>query len=114
MNLSMHIPDDLAQRLNAGGDLARRALEAFAADEYRAGRLTSPELRRLLGFETGVALDAFLKARGVSEPNAVGDHEQDQPNLAEAIRRRFAPIGGVDDLVIPPREPAREPPRFDR
>ena len=33
-------------------------------------------------------------------------------NLAEAIRQRFAPYGGVE-LEIPPREPMREPPGFD-
>jgi plasmid stability protein len=33
-------------------------------------------------------------------------------NLASAIRARFAPLGGVE-LDIPPREPMREPPRFD-
>ena len=33
-------------------------------------------------------------------------------NLAAAIRARFAPLGGVE-LELPPREPAREPPRFD-
>lgn len=33
-------------------------------------------------------------------------------NLAEAIRARFAPLGGVE-LDIPPREPMREPPDFE-
>ena len=33
-------------------------------------------------------------------------------NLATAIRARFAPMGGVE-LELPPREPEREPPRFD-
>lgn len=33
-------------------------------------------------------------------------------DLASAIRRRFAPLGGVE-LDIPRREPMREPPRFD-
>jgi hypothetical protein len=48
MNVTLRIPDDLAKRLSAAGDdLSRRALEAFAVDEYRAGRLTRPELRRL-------------------------------------------------------------------
>ena len=32
-------------------------------------------------------------------------------NLAELIRRRFTPFGGVD-LELPPREPPREPPDF--
>jgi antitoxin FitA len=34
---------------------------------------------------------------------------EEQPDLGEAIRRRFAKYGGVD-LKIPPREPMREPP----
>jgi antitoxin FitA len=34
-------------------------------------------------------------------------------NLAEAIRRRFAPLGGVD-LDPHPRVPVGEPPEFDR
>ena len=33
-------------------------------------------------------------------------------NLASLIRARFGPLGGVE-LELPPREPAREPPRFD-
>ena len=34
-------------------------------------------------------------------------------SLYEAIRRRIAPLGGVD-LDIPRRQPLREPPRFDQ
>ena len=33
-------------------------------------------------------------------------------NLGTAIHELFRPLGGVD-LEIPPREPMREPPRFD-
>ncbi|HKD01229.1 MAG TPA: hypothetical protein VKB77_02330 [Terriglobales bacterium] len=33
-------------------------------------------------------------------------------NLAEMIRRRFAPLGGVN-LELPRRDPVREPPRFE-
>ena len=33
-------------------------------------------------------------------------------NLAEAIRSRFEPLGGVE-LEIPPREMGREPPDFE-
>ena len=66
MNLIVKIPDDVAQRLEAaGGDLSRRALEALAIEEYKRGRLTKPELRRLLGFETSAELDAFFKAHEV-------------------------------------------------
>ena len=33
-------------------------------------------------------------------------------HLYDRGRARFAPLGGVD-LVLPPPEPVREPPRFD-
>jgi hypothetical protein len=66
MNLTVEIPDDLVGRLNpAGGDLSRRALEALALEEYKSGRLTEDELRRLLGFGTRYQLDGFLKAHDV-------------------------------------------------
>ena len=68
MHLTVEIPDDLGNRLAAGAeDLARRALEAFALEEYKAGRVSRPELRRLLGFQTRYELDGFLKSHAVVE-----------------------------------------------
>ena len=49
------------------------------------------------------------EARRIIE-DAVG-REGDRLNLAEAIHRLFAPLGGVD-LELPPRRPIREPPDF--
>jgi hypothetical protein len=45
---------------------------------------------------------------------AVSTEAHHEVNLAEAIRRRFAPIGGVDDLEVHPRAPVGDPPRLDR
>ena len=82
MNVTVRIPDEIAERLGAvGGDLARRALEAFAVEEYRAGRLTDHELRQLLGFGSRVALDAFLKARGVYLAYDGNDLDEDRRDL---------------------------------
>lgn len=81
MDVTLLIPDDLAQRLARGGDLARRALEALAVEEYRTGRLTRPELRRLLGFATRGELDGFLKARGVDEAMTLAELERDRQDL---------------------------------
>jgi predicted nucleic acid-binding protein len=36
MNVTVHIPDDLAERIGTGVDLSRRALEALALEEYRS------------------------------------------------------------------------------
>jgi len=66
MELTLHIPDDVAHRLAvSGSDLSRRALEAFALEEHKAGRLTESQLRQLLGLQTRDALDGFLKAHEV-------------------------------------------------
>lgn len=78
MNVTLRIPDELVDRLASGGDVERQALEALAVEAYRAGRLTKPELRRLLGFATRVALDAFLKQRGIFEEYTLTDFEQDR------------------------------------
>jgi plasmid stability protein len=43
---------------------------------------------------------------------AVGGEHGREPNLAEAIRKRFEPFGGVD-LELPPPVPVGEPPAFD-
>jgi Uncharacterised protein family (UPF0175) len=81
MDVIIHIPDDLAQRLAATGDLPRCALEALAIEEFRLGHLTQAELRRFLGFETRDALDGFLKAHGLYARYTLGDLEQERSDL---------------------------------
>ncbi len=43
---------------------------------------------------------------------ALGQEEAPVKNLGTALHELFKPFGGVE-LDIPPREPMREPPRFD-
>jgi chromosome segregation and condensation protein ScpB len=83
MELTVQIPDDIAIRLAAQGDLSRRALEALAAEEYKQGRLTKPDLRRLFGFETGHQIDEFLKRHEVYEDYTLEDLERE----LEGMRR---------------------------
>ncbi|MDX2024261.1 MAG: plasmid stabilization protein [Deltaproteobacteria bacterium] len=47
-----------------------------------------------------------LRAALAREPKAAS-------NLLQLVRRRFAKVGPVE-LSIPPRDPVREPPGFDR
>ena len=83
MELTVHIPDDIAERLGeaVNHDLSRRALEALLAEEYRLGRLDKPDLRRLLGFETSYEIDGFLKAHNVYEDYTMQDLEQELEGL---------------------------------
>jgi hypothetical protein len=84
MELTVRIPDELASRMSAtGGDLSRRALEALALEEFKSGRITRPELRRLLGFGTRYQLDGFLKSHDVYEDYTMDDFEQDRDALKQ-------------------------------
>ena len=78
--------------------LTIRNVEAAVKEQLRVraaqhGRSMEAELRSILSnaLETGPARE---------------------PNLAELIRRRFAPLGGVD-LEEHPQTPVSEPPTFD-
>ena len=81
MEVTVHIPDDLARRLGTASEVERRVLEALALEAFKLGHLSKLELRRLLGFGTREALDGFLKARHVFEPYSLGDFEREQQDL---------------------------------
>jgi len=113
MDLTVPIPDELAARLGAADELSRRALQAFALAEYQAGRLTRPELRRLLGFSTRYELGGFLKANGINEGMTPEEFERDRESLERAKGKTLAAefrefrhgrtLGGLD-----PKELIRE------
>ena len=85
MEVSVHIPDDIASRMTeAGGDLSRQALEALAAEEYRQGRVHKPDLRRLFGFETSYEIDGFLKRHNVYDEYTMEDFERERQALKSA------------------------------
>ena len=50
MEVTSQIPDELASSVMNNDDLPRRALEAFALEELRAGRITEVELRKSWGW----------------------------------------------------------------
>jgi predicted HTH domain antitoxin len=60
MEVSFHIPDEVAKRLSdAGGDLSRRALEALALEGYREQALTLFQISEMLGLSR-VQTEDFL------------------------------------------------------
>jgi hypothetical protein len=81
MNVMVPIPDDLAARFGSEAELGRRVVEALALEEYRAGRLTRPELRQALGFATRGELDGFLNDRGVVEEITVEEFDRQMQDL---------------------------------
>jgi hypothetical protein len=81
MEVTVRIPDELAERLGPGEDLSRRAMEALALEEYGSGHLGKPDLRRLLGFTTRHELDGFLKAHQVWIDYTLEDFQREREDL---------------------------------
>ena len=75
---------------NVDSELHKR-LRVRAAEK---GRSVEAEVRQILGEAVGAEMRTAA-----------------EPNLAEAIRRRFAPLGGIE-LELPPREVSDAPPDF--
>jgi Uncharacterised protein family (UPF0175) len=79
VRITLELPEDIAAHLAAKGDnLPRAALEAFALEAYRAQKLTTAQLRRLLGYETRTQVHAFLKQHGVYQHYTPDDLEHDR------------------------------------
>ena len=79
MQLILDLPDELSSALAASGsDLPRAALEAIALEAYRERKLTTAQLRRLLGFQSRYELDGFLKQHEVWLDYSWQDLEHDR------------------------------------
>src|ERR1035437_2123072 len=77
--LTLNLPDELSAALAPSGqDLPRAAFEAIALEAYRERKLTTAQLRRLLGFETRMEVDGFLKERGGELEYTLEDLERDR------------------------------------
>lgn len=62
MQITIEIPDDLAERLDqAEGNLSRQLLELIVADAYRRGKLNTAEVGQILQLPSRLATHAFLK-----------------------------------------------------
>jgi hypothetical protein len=80
VDVTFQIPDALVESVTAEGDLPRRALEAFALEELRAGRISEPQLCEMLGLAR-IQLDGFLKSHGVFHDYTRADFERERATL---------------------------------
>jgi hypothetical protein len=66
MEVRIQIPDDVAAQIQTDGrDLPRSVLEAYALEGYKSGQLSAYQVQEILGFETPMEVDGFLKSHGV-------------------------------------------------
>jgi hypothetical protein len=83
MQITLELPEDIAQGMESKWkDLPRAALESLALEAYRSRAITAAQLRRLLGFETRMQVDTFLKEHEVYDFTAA-DFEQDRETLRQ-------------------------------
>ena len=83
MRITLELPENIVQDLKSKWkDLPRAAIESLALEAYRSRALTAAQLRRLLGFETRMQVDAFLKEHEVYDFTAA-DFAQDRETLRQ-------------------------------
>ena len=91
MQITIELPEDIVVRLESKWkDVPRAALESLALEAYRSRALTAAQVRRLLGFQTRMEVDAFLKAHEIFDYSAV-DFEQDRETLRDLRMKEAQP-----------------------
>lgn len=59
MSVTVTLPDEVFQ--NVGGETGRKVLEQVAIEGYKSGELTAYQIQLMLGFDTPMEVDGFLK-----------------------------------------------------
>jgi len=83
MQITIDIPDEYVQRLEPTlVNLPQRILEIMVVDAYKANRLTSAEVGRILNLNR-FEVDAFLKQHQAYLHYAIADFNQDLQTLQQ-------------------------------
>jgi hypothetical protein len=100
VQITVNIPDELAAQISSDGkDLSRVALEALAAEGYRAERLSESEIRHLLGFETRMEVHAFLKEHGAYLHYSDAEMDRDRESALRMKAKRQQPLAPSERRV---------------
>jgi hypothetical protein len=86
--ITVELPESIAKKLGSSkNDLSRAALEAIALEGYRSDRLSGFQVREMLGLETRLELDAFLKAHRIDLEYTFEDLEREHANLDRLLKK---------------------------
>jgi uncharacterized protein UPF0175 len=82
MQVAIQLPEDIAEGLRTKWkDLPRHALEALALEGYRSGALTESQVRRVLGLESRLEVNSFLRDHGINYNYTPSEIDQEiKPN----------------------------------
>jgi Uncharacterised protein family (UPF0175) len=77
--VTLDLPDELCMFLaSSEPNLERAALETIALEAYREDKLSTGQLRQLLGYDTRTRVHAFLKEHGAYLRYSPTDLEHDR------------------------------------
>jgi len=95
MEITLQLPEDVAQHLaDRWKDVPRAALESLALEGYRSGALTQSQVRRLLGFQTRMEVDGFLKEHGAYLEYTLEDLDREAEGSRRVWEQRRAELEG--------------------
>lgn len=87
MEVTLTIPDDIASNLSPNSrDLPQSLLEMAALEAYREGRITTFQMREMLGLSR-MEIEGFLKDHGVYLDYTITELEHDHAALEELLSR---------------------------
>jgi len=90
MQITIELPDDIAQRLAQTVDsLPQRALESLVVEAYRDELLTHAEVGRILNLSSRWDIDAFLKQAGADLHYDLADLQADLETLHQLRTNRL-------------------------
>jgi hypothetical protein len=79
VQVTIELPSDIAEQLQQKwGDVSRHILETIAVEGYRAGQLTTAQVREMLGYDTPMELDALLQRASVFRNRGEDEDELEQ------------------------------------
>jgi Uncharacterised protein family (UPF0175) len=93
VQVTIELPSDVAEQLQQKwGDVSRHILETIALEGYRAGQLTTAQMREMLGYKTPMELDALLQRasvyRNAGEDELAKDFEASRRASTQNLRNQ--------------------------
>lgn len=82
MQVTLKLPDEIAEGLGSDAEVPRRVLEALVLQRYLSGEISQGRLGELLGMSRGEA-ENFLDHNNARLPYTREMIEEDRRNLAE-------------------------------
>lgn len=86
MNVTVSIPDELAESLAASADLSRQMLEALAIESYRQESLSLGQVAELPNLSINET-NAFLKTHLVPLNYTLGDMRRDRQAIEMFLKK---------------------------